>query len=437
MLGRTHIAVGIASTLVITQPSTITGMVAAMAGGAIGGWLPDIDLVGNKKNDDNDDNEEDPLIDREQAVDLIINALFVGVIFGLDYLLGDGICQYIVDNWGQIVWCAVLAIIVVLFLGIKSAHRSFTHSVLGVVAFCLPVLYLCQPLFVPFSIGYVSHLAVDFFNKKGLRLFFPFRKRLCLRRCYSNQKANRILFWLAFGVSIIAGSILLSSSVQISWDSNEFLKAIVKDRFFGINYFQVYLVLINILSFLAFQRNWSLSTADNEGEEVDTIGESYLTLQTWVSNILVVIGGGVGMLLSLIIHFQLPTAINGYWWNLCYTCVAVWFTVYCMACNPFGHSASEITWVTERHIEILLYLVGINIISGLICYLVRNRLPDDVSLIHTLIFLVGALGGTIGAIIVVVTTHHETKYFYASGGFMMMLVGQIMVLYYLLSVGAV
>ena len=43
MLGKTHITLGIASSLIITQPETVSGVIGAMVGGAIGGWIVDID----------------------------------------------------------------------------------------------------------------------------------------------------------------------------------------------------------------------------------------------------------------------------------------------------------------------------------------------------------------------------------------------------------
>ena len=47
MMSKTHIAVGIAASLVVMQPSTIADCLAAVVGGAIGGDLPDIDVRSN------------------------------------------------------------------------------------------------------------------------------------------------------------------------------------------------------------------------------------------------------------------------------------------------------------------------------------------------------------------------------------------------------
>lgn len=43
MLGKTHIATGIAASLVIMHPDTLTGIIAATVGGMLGGWICDLD----------------------------------------------------------------------------------------------------------------------------------------------------------------------------------------------------------------------------------------------------------------------------------------------------------------------------------------------------------------------------------------------------------
>ena len=44
MLGNTHFVLGMASALVITHPDNVPGVITAMAGGAIGGWIVDVDI---------------------------------------------------------------------------------------------------------------------------------------------------------------------------------------------------------------------------------------------------------------------------------------------------------------------------------------------------------------------------------------------------------
>ena len=185
MLGKTHITVGIAAALAVTHPETVPGVVTAMVGGAVGGWMPDVDC-------------KDIDVDREKGLDIIIDALFIGAFIVVDALVGNGMCQYIRDNWGVVVWGSLFGLIILGLLGYLTKHRTFTHSFLGMALFCTAVYFFCRPAALAFAIGYASHLFADMFNKLGLQLFFPILKwRPCWKVCASNKKANKILFWIA------------------------------------------------------------------------------------------------------------------------------------------------------------------------------------------------------------------------------------------------
>lgn len=84
MLGKTHITLGIASALIITHPATVPGVMTSMIGGAIGGWIVDVDCK-----------DMDP--DREKVYDTIIDGLFIGAMIVLDFLIGNGVCSYILN----------------------------------------------------------------------------------------------------------------------------------------------------------------------------------------------------------------------------------------------------------------------------------------------------------------------------------------------------
>lgn len=183
MLGGTHFVFGMASALVITHPQTVPGIITAMTAGAIGGWIVDIDL----KNRDIQRSED---AERESIFDAIIDVLFILAFIAVDYLIGKGMCQYVIDNWGVKVWGDLFGIAVLLLIGLNTKHRTFTHSFLATALFTGLVYLFCRPATIPFFIGYASHLVADFFNKLGLQLFFPLKWRLCLKRCRSDKKAT-------------------------------------------------------------------------------------------------------------------------------------------------------------------------------------------------------------------------------------------------------
>ena len=81
-------------------------------------------------------------------------------------------------------WALLLGI----FITISSfiAHRSYTHSILGVLFFGV-IAYLFEArvgihgIFITCTFGYISHLVADMklfpFNKRGVKWFLPFSKK--------------------------------------------------------------------------------------------------------------------------------------------------------------------------------------------------------------------------------------------------------------------
>ncbi len=80
MMGRTHLTIGVATTLTLLQPDTLSGCLAAVMGGALGGVLADIDML--DQHSGRKDDQNDQLI----AVGMVA----AGLLF--DYLLQGGIC---------------------------------------------------------------------------------------------------------------------------------------------------------------------------------------------------------------------------------------------------------------------------------------------------------------------------------------------------------
>ena len=436
MLGKTHFVLGMASALAITHPQTVPGVITAMTAGAIGGWIVDVDI----KNSDAELSED---AKRESIYDAIIDGLFIISFIVLDFFIEKGMCQYVIDNWGVPVWGSLFGIIILMLIGLNTKHRTFTHSFLAMALLSGCVYMFCRPAVIPFAIGYASHLISDFFNKLGLQLFFPLKWRPCLKLCRSDKKVNHILFWLSLVADVALGAFLFAKAMNgVDQSGSNFIALVTEKRLFGLNSVQLYLIFINVLTFLGFQRsqmqfrkNWR--DADSRG--VEYRDEDYETpesrFQTWLLNFLVFIGGGIGMFLSLVINRELPAAYNGNWWAFCYTSLLFWFTIYCYLCNPFGYELGRIQWLSTKHIPILLYLIGINAINALFLYTIRKKRFKETDIRHTFIFLIGALGGTIGAIPTVFLINRKGKYFYVIVGFSIMLIGQIVFIMYMMAAG--
>lgn len=322
---------------------------------------------------------------------------------------------------------------VLTIVGFNTKHRLFTHSILGWFLFGIIMFFLCRPITIPFAVGYASHIIADLFNKKGEQLFFPFKRRFCFKLCDSGGTANKVLFWIAFFLDVILGAFFFSHAMVLSRESSIFVSRLLTVKILGLNVLQLYLIFINVLTFWGFKRSWKYADREILAETDDEV-RIQLEFETWFLDVLVFLGGGIGMLIVLIIEGAYPAAYNGNWWAFCYTSILFWNTVYCYVCNPFGYMVNSISWASMQHVTILIYFVVINLVSALLTYLFGKKHLNEFSLKHTLVLLTGALGGTIGGYIATITVYRDQSFNYEVVGFPIMLISQIIFVMYMMSV---
>ena len=122
MLGKTHMMVGIAATLAITHPDTLSGFVTAAGIGAIGALISDIDVGTSSSHRD--------------ANRVIFLTIAVAVIFlAVDYFGKFGLVQTILQNSSIVrILLGVALFLVVCAFGKETPHRSFMHSFTALAA---------------------------------------------------------------------------------------------------------------------------------------------------------------------------------------------------------------------------------------------------------------------------------------------------------------
>ncbi len=182
MLGKTHMAVGIAATLAFTRPTTPTEIVLSIGIGGVGAVISDIDV---------DTSESHRDADKIIAMATII-MIGIGV---LDYFFHLGIWDKMKSN--KTVYQVVIAgfaFIGICIYGKEQPHRSFMHSFLamGMLSAVIAVIYPGAVIY--FAVGFLSHLALDIFNYKKVRLFYPAKKGICFRMFHAYGMANDIAF---------------------------------------------------------------------------------------------------------------------------------------------------------------------------------------------------------------------------------------------------
>ncbi len=187
MMGKTHLAMGIAASLLVTQPQTPGECIVSLIGGAAGGILADIDILDNKSHDS--------LKMQFACMGLTFFLLMIDSFFHL------GICDSIFANGYHIPSIGFGAFALLWIIGVFTGHRTFTHSILAGALYSACVWVIYPPLMYPFAVGYLSHLALDLLNRKNIPLFFPLKFGICLRLCYADSFASRLFFRLGMGIS--------------------------------------------------------------------------------------------------------------------------------------------------------------------------------------------------------------------------------------------
>ena len=154
MMGKTHVAIGIFSTLLLSQPTTVQGCAIAIAGGALGGVAADIDTVKN-------DYKHDALIGQLLAVSIS------SVMVLCNYLFKGSIVTKVLSTDKTVVMCGLAAYFILLIIGYSSHHRTFTHSFLAAILFTLAIGLVCTSIAPFYLVGYLSHLLLDTLNEKS------------------------------------------------------------------------------------------------------------------------------------------------------------------------------------------------------------------------------------------------------------------------------
>lgn len=189
MLGKTHLAIGVAAATAIIQPESAFECLSAVLAGTVGGVICDID---NLRNDGKMDSAAIQCFAAAAAVCLL----------AADYFLDTGVCAAALRQDRQRLIPGAAAYILLWIIGYFSNHRGFTHSLAAGAMFTQAVRMICPPLAIPFGAAYASHIAIDLLNKKGLRLLWPLKGGVRLGWCYSDRTANTLLFQLGILASI-------------------------------------------------------------------------------------------------------------------------------------------------------------------------------------------------------------------------------------------
>ena len=201
MLGKTHVSAGMAASLLVLQPVSVAPLACALLGGALGGWISDVDVRGAK-------------LARGTIVSVCVVALAFASRFLAEMLSKVEALQAMAPEMGpaSVVGAALFAAITL--LGSVTAHRTFTHSIVGCALWYVAACLLWPQVAPTFGIGLCSHLILDLLNKapKGsMQLFFPLKTRVCLDVCRADGFANALVWSTSVIVCVVyVGQLVIS-----------------------------------------------------------------------------------------------------------------------------------------------------------------------------------------------------------------------------------
>lgn len=191
MLGKTHMAVGIAATLAITQPSGISELVLAVGAGSLGALISDIDVGTSNSHRD---------ADKITALSVVV----VLAVFALDYFCNTQIIERIIGSSGYLrIIAGLLLFIGICAFGKEQPHRSFMHSFLALILLSFALGLIWEKTVIYFAVGFLSHLATDIFNKKKVRLLYPLKGGVSLGLFHAYGLANDIFFAVGSIIAVI------------------------------------------------------------------------------------------------------------------------------------------------------------------------------------------------------------------------------------------
>lgn len=193
MMGKTHLAVGISTSLLFMQPKTKSEMIISVIGGAIGGIMSDVDVKIDKSNKFAQKASMDALYGEITAIVLTVVLLIA------DYIGDGGICTKIIEA-PMLPAIGAGVFIVLTIIGELSKHRDKTHSLLFMILCTIAVVLINISLGVAFFIGFASHLSIDLFNKQPIRLLYPLKKGICFKLCYADRVGNELFFSIGVGI---------------------------------------------------------------------------------------------------------------------------------------------------------------------------------------------------------------------------------------------
>ena len=191
-----------------------------------------------------------------------------------------------------------------------------------------------------------------------------------------------------------------------------------------LDFFQIYLMVINIISFVLFSIDFLIYRSGKNGISVDDRIFDFLT----------VFGGALGTCLAFLVWDRKMNKQNITWRVFAISMLIIQIAVYVAF---YGSKRIEmIEWISQFYSEhklLVIYLMVINIITFIVFGLDKYKAVNGLWRIREIVLLgLSLIGGTIGGIFGMWLFHHKIRSPQFALGMPIMVVAQCCVLFYYL-----
>lgn len=182
MMGKTHAVTAAALALAVLRPDSVPMLAAGSVAALMGGITADMDT--------------DSSLSHKGANGVVLASILLPLAaVAAEYFFHIGMLAYLVSanlSWRNALGAVLF--IVLCAVGRTTAHRTVMHSLAALVVMTGCVGWVFPGAAPYFGIGYACHLLLDLFNRKGMQMFFPFKKRVCFNWCRADGLTNMLLF---------------------------------------------------------------------------------------------------------------------------------------------------------------------------------------------------------------------------------------------------
>lgn len=191
MTGKTHMAVGVGSASLLLHTNNIKTIISGTILAVVGSYIVDVDTSRSKAS-----------AFLRNIIGVFIIGAALGILLKLQYKIN--VFDYITQNKTLNQMLPALSIfLIALVVGVMSKHRTFTHSILGFIAFTLPIYLIVGDLYKWFAVGYIAHILLDMLNHKEVKLLHPLKKGISLGLCDSEGIFDKLIFIGFVGISFL------------------------------------------------------------------------------------------------------------------------------------------------------------------------------------------------------------------------------------------